>query len=377
MNLFDCAGGLLLALVAGSTASQLPQIAKPEPKGECTFTVEVVDRLISQHSNYEAHESIEALLKEHECEHGWGLNPGDPDYVDSARAARCSSAVLDRMAALKIGDDDFFSVDFCEHFATALERAGQLDRALRLIDSSIADLEREPHTHMFWGGEASRLTAHATRLCEREGRAEKALEYANHEQPSTGCGNCDDYEAELIKRHRARLLIGLKRFDEARVILLAQLGEPDPRLVCTWIECEIGSGRCGDAEHALRGIAGEDLATVKARDGGKRLYYLRDADRQTRLDALSELANFEGNSAMSLVFSLDERGLLDHSAAFDIVDKSLRDRPLAELLAATGHPAFQAPIERAKRELGEKMDFIQERWQLANRRWKLLREPRR
>src|SRR5262245_50696308 len=97
-----------ILLLDDSPASQEHAARQPAPlefRAECTFSVEIVDRIVADLSIHGGDERIAALLLEHSCEHGWALDRYSPDFVDAAHAVPCSNAVLERLASAKLPHD--------------------------------------------------------------------------------------------------------------------------------------------------------------------------------------------------------------------------------------------------------------------------------
>ncbi|HTF89819.1 MAG TPA: hypothetical protein VK843_15505 [Planctomycetota bacterium] len=376
-------------LASGSRAiAQQVGVSRPvsiEYRAECTLTPEIVDELIDdlRSSEESKTEAAEAILAEHEVEHGWSVWIGGPDFIDKAHAVSCPDEVLDRMAALKDQGAEIRPWILHRCFGIALQRAGRLDKALAMIDASMP-MAAEPDPsgvleRMSAALRRSELSEIAAFLCARESKAERAFEYAKHWIPASGCGICNDSERETIVAFQVRMLVQFTNTDEAadqaNQLLMRNPGLP----VAGWVDHEIGAGRCTDSVSTLariRSIVHADAKTLELCAPAKRLWDLRHESRAIQLEHLRELAMLDEDFALSLVFGLDNHGVDGHLDAIDVVEGHLRDSKLACLMAATGNPILQLPIGRAERQMQEQYRYAGSIWEEANRRWRALSQKR-
>src|SRR5690349_2949123 len=233
--------------------AQLPPVAPEDaptrrtvPLGfaaECTLTPEILDQALIDLQSFDTDDAAEAILEEHEVEHGWSFWLDGLDYIDAAHAVPCPAAVLDRMAAFRTqGEQIWIGAPFPE-FAKALERSGRLEQALALLDAElvkrVASWKASDEQHAAWTFGV--LPETAAKLCARHGLFERALEYAEHWEPDSDCGNCSAHEQYRIDFFRQRMLAGLGRCDEAIRGLVKEPFDawhrPAPPTIALWIDC--------------------------------------------------------------------------------------------------------------------------------------------
>lgn len=299
---------------------------------ECSLTAEAVDRWIAVADD--SHSALEAHLEAHAREHGWpslAMNAGGPDWLDAREIQRCPPSGVERLATAWDLVNGKRAIAVRIAIAIVLDRNGRLDEALAHLDRSLAAraVASEGHEQSeFVDAAASAFNECAARLCERAGRHALALHYAAQWEVDYDCGNFRDYLEGVRREFRARNLRSAGRCDEAAEIARSALEhgdvelDPDARLLCVWLECELGAGRAKTVDEAVAHLcalapeASQDLREVI--QAAARLCAMRRAGVEGCKRGLAELALLDAELAFDVARRLDDDEVLEYGAWFEV-----------------------------------------------------------